>query len=94
MRWHVAMPGLSQAQHDYLRRSYARPRGDAGFDERLAVWDRVVTTRWAFLILRALWSAHNGPDRLRLSRMPADPAQLRARLIQFIERAERIALDG
>ena len=91
MRWHVAMLGLSQAQHDYLRRSYERPRGDAGFDERLAVWDRIVTTRWCLIILRALWSAHNGPDRVRLSRMPADPAQLRARLVQFIERAERLA---
>jgi thiamine kinase-like enzyme len=90
IRWHAAMTGLSQAQHDRLRRAYQRPRGDAGFDGRLAVWDRLVTTRWAFLLLRALWSAHNGPDRLRLSRTPADPAELRARLVRFIERAETL----
>ena len=91
MRWHAAMTGLNQEQHDWLRASYRRPPDDASFDERLAVWDRIITTRWAFLILRALWSAHNGPDRVRLSQMPADSAELHARLIQFIERAERLA---
>jgi aminoglycoside phosphotransferase (APT) family kinase protein len=85
LRWHAAM---TPAQHDWLRAHYRRPRGDAGFDERLAVWDRIITTRWAFLILRALWSAHNGPDRVRLSRLPMPADQLRARLVQFIERAE------
>jgi len=91
LRWHAAMIGLSDQQHDWLRAHYQRPPGDDYFDERLAAWDRIITTRWCFLMLRALWSAHNGPDRVRLSRLPADPAQLRARLIQFIERAERLA---
>ena len=91
LRWHAAMTGLSARQHDWLRAHYRRPHGDGSFDERLAVWDRIITTRWCFLMLRALWSAHNGPDRVRLSRMPASPDQLHARLIQFIERAERLA---
>ena len=91
LRWHAAMTGLSDHQHAWLRARYQRPRDDDYFDERLAVWDRIITTRWCFLILRALWSAHNGPDRARLSRLPADPAQLRARFIQFIERAERLS---
>lgn len=28
-------------------------------------WDVYVSTHWAFLILRLLWSLYNGPDRLR-----------------------------
>jgi aminoglycoside phosphotransferase (APT) family kinase protein len=90
-RWHIALAELTPAQHAWLRHNYRRPPGDASFDERLAVWDRLITTRWAFLMLRALWSAHNGPDRVRLSRLTATPEQLRARLIQFVERAEKDA---
>jgi len=48
-------------------------------------------TRWPFLTLRWLWSEYNGPDRVRLTRPRADPAELRARLVRFIERAERLA---
>jgi thiamine kinase-like enzyme len=90
MRWHVAMSSMTEEQHNWLRDNYGCPAGDDGFEERLAVWDRLITTRWAFLILRALWSAYNGPDRLRLSRIAADPDQLHIRFIQFIERAEHI----
>lgn len=91
LRWHAALAGLSTTQHHWLRDSYKRPAGDVDFDKRLAIWDRIITTRWCFLILRWLWSLDNGPDRTRLTQPTADPAQLRARLVYFIERAERIA---
>ena len=49
LRWHAALDGLSSAEHGRLRDSYRRPIGDTGFEERLAVWDRLIATRWAFL---------------------------------------------
>ncbi len=91
LRWHAASVELSEAQHAWLRDNYRRPAGDHAFEERLAVWDRLRATRWPFLILRWLWSEHHGPDRVRLTRPVADVAQLRARLVRFIERAERLA---
>lgn len=91
MRWHVAFISLSEQQHTWLRKSYRRPPGDDSFEERLAVWDHYCATHWAFLMLRALWSAYNGPDRVRLTRIAADPAELRTRLVHFIGRAERVA---
>jgi thiamine kinase-like enzyme len=97
LRWHTAYVGLSGAQHTWLRNNYRRPEGDAGFEERLAVWDLLLMTRWPFLVLRMLWSAYNGPDRLRLTQPDLDTAELRARLIRFIERAERwsrVASEG
>ncbi len=90
LRWHAALDGLSSAEHEWLRESYTRPTGDPGFDERLAVWDRLIATRWAFLILRRLWSAHEGPDRERLTRPTNDVTMLRARMVRFIERAEQV----
>ena len=90
LRWHAALDRLSRAEHDWLRESYRRPTGDAGFEQRLAVWDRIVATRWAFLILRWLWSAHRGPDRERLTQPLADVAALRERMVRFIERAEEV----
>ncbi len=91
LRWHAASAEMSQEQHVWLRDNYRRPADDRAFDERLAVWDRLRATRWPFLILRWLWSEHHGPDRLRLTRPVADVAELRARLVRFIERAERFA---
>ncbi len=91
LRWHAALVGLSEQQHIWLREGYPRPAGDDAFEERLAVWDRLLATRWPFLILRWLWSEYHGPDRERLTRPAADPAQLRARLVHFIERAEYMA---
>jgi len=91
LRWHAASIEMSEAQHAWLRDNYRRPAGDHGFEERLTVWDRLRATRWPFLILRWLWSEHHGPDRVRLTRPTADPAQLHARLIHFIERAEHFA---
>ena len=69
---------------------HRRPDGDAGFEQRLAVWDHLIATRWSFLILRRLWSLYHGADRLRLTLPDADPAELRTGLVRFIERAERL----
>jgi thiamine kinase-like enzyme len=88
--WHVGLEGLTRAQRARLRDSYVRPAEDPDFEARLAAWDRLLLTRWPFLIVRALWSAHNGPDRVRLTRPRASPTELRARLGQMIERAERL----
>jgi len=88
LRWHAALAGLSEAQHAWLRDNYRRPAGDASFEERLVLWDRLLATRWPFLILRWLWSVHHGPDRVRLTQPDADPVELRTCLIRFIERAE------
>ena len=89
LRWHAAYAGLSEAQHTWLRDNYRRRDDDPGFEERLAVWDHLLLTRWPFLVLRMLWSVYNGPDRLRLTQPDLDPAELRTRLVRFIERAER-----
>ena len=94
LRWHASLEGISSAEHEWLRDSYQRPADDAGFDARLAVWDRLIATRWACVILRWLWSARNGPDRERLTRPPVDAAALRAQLLRFIKRAEHIALTA
>jgi thiamine kinase-like enzyme len=89
--WHAGLAHLSKAQRAWLRDNYRRPANDPGFAERLAVWDRILATRWPFLILRALWTVYNGPDRARLTRPDADPDELRTRLVGFIERAEHFA---
>jgi len=36
MRWHIAMVGLTEGQHIWLRQNYRRPPGDSGFEERRA----------------------------------------------------------
>jgi len=89
LRWHASLAGLSEAQHAWIRDSFPRPAGDHAFEERLWVCDCLRLTRWPLLILRWLWSQGHGPDRVRLSRPAADPAELRARLVRFVERAER-----
>jgi aminoglycoside phosphotransferase (APT) family kinase protein len=96
VRWHVALDGLSEVQHAWLRDRYLCPADDPGFGARLAAWDRILSTRWPFLLLRGLWSAYNGSDRVRLTRPHTAPAELRARFVRTIERAERFALrqDG
>lgn len=90
LRWHAALDGLGSAEHDRLRHGYRRPAGDTGFEERLAVWDRMISTRWAFSILRWLWSTHEGPDRERLTQPANDVTVLRAQMVRFIERAEGV----
>lgn len=94
LRWHGALSGLSELQQDWLRKNYRRPSDDPDFKDRLAVWDCLLATRWPFLVLRALWSAYNGPDRVRLTRPDGDPVVLRERLVRFIERAECLLEGG
>jgi len=91
LQWHAAFAELNEAQRIWLRESYRPPDDDPDFIERLAVWDRILATRWPFLILRVLWSVYNGPDRVRLTRPDADPEEMRTRLVRFIERAEHFA---
>jgi aminoglycoside phosphotransferase (APT) family kinase protein len=90
LRWHAGSAGLSEEQHRWLRETYRRPASDPGFGDRLVVWDALIVTRWCQLILRTLWMAYNGPDRLRLSQLDLDPEELRPRLVHTIERAERL----
>jgi thiamine kinase-like enzyme len=90
-RWHAAMEALSDEQHARLRDHYRRPADDPAFDERLKIWDCILVVRWPLLILRLLWSRYNGPDRVRLTRPSGEAvSEVRARLIRFIERAERL----
>ena len=93
LRWHAALEGLGDAQHAWLREGYRRPAGDPAFDERLRIWDGILAARWPLLILRLLWSQHNGPDLVRLSQPVADRRDVRAQMIRFIERAEAVAGD-
>jgi len=76
---------LASLLDTFLRLHSLQPGDFAGFD----LPDRILVTRWPFLILRWLWSAHNGPDRLRLTQPAADVTELQGRLLGFIERAER-----
>lgn len=94
VRWHASLDGLGAAEHAWSRDNYRRPVGDLGFEERLAVWDRLISTRWACLMLRWLRSAHEGPDRERLTQPTVDVVALRAQLLRFIERAEQAALTA
>jgi hypothetical protein len=87
-RWHEALAFLSPQQVAWLRAHYRPPAGDAGFGERLRQWDALLATRWPFLLLRRLWSLANGPDRERLSALPAQPVAVQTRLLELIERAE------
>jgi hypothetical protein len=88
LRWHAALMNLDERQHSWLRDNYPRPLHDPQFDARLAVWDQLLAARWPFLTLRALWSCHNGPHRLRLTSPELDPLELRRRTVSLIERAE------
>jgi len=88
LRWYVALEGVTRAQHHWLRDHYRHPEDDPAFDQRLAAWDRLLAIRWPFLLLRALWSASNGPDRVRLTRPGTGPEELRAQFARMLERAE------
>ncbi|MBI5035468.1 MAG: aminoglycoside phosphotransferase family protein [Chloroflexi bacterium] len=89
LRWHISLDELPESQHAWLRHNYRRPDNDPQFDERLAMWDCILVTRWCLLIMRLLWSAYNGPDRVRLTHFVVTPDEARRRLIRMIERAER-----
>ena len=90
LRWHAALQPLSQEEHQWLRASYKAPFTDPEFSGRLRIWDHILATRWPFLILRVLWSNHNGPDRVRLSRIVTPSDQLLKRLVYYIELAENL----
>ena len=92
LRWHVSLEGLSEAQHAWLREAYRRPEDDAGFDQRLAAWDQLLAVRWPFLLLRTLWSAYDGLDRVRLTHPDTEPEQARAQFVRTLERAEAYML--
>lgn len=87
-RWHQALDGVTHAQKAWMRQQYTPPPGDSTFANRLAFWDCLLSTRWPLIVLRALWSAYNGPDRLRLTMHPVEPGILRTRLEKMIEGAE------
>jgi aminoglycoside phosphotransferase (APT) family kinase protein len=87
-RWHPELACLSASQTAWMRKQYQPPPGDGGFEERLGLWDALLVARWPFLLLRWLWSVHNGPDRVRLSVQEVRAAELRRRLMALIERAE------
>ncbi len=91
LRWHIALEDVTEEQHVWFRKHYQRPRGDDEFEERLSIWDRILVTLWALLIARLLWSTHNGPDRVRLTMPKENSADICARLIRTIKRAERFA---
>lgn len=93
VRWHISLDWLSKTQHAWLRNNYVRPADDPSFDARLAVWDRLLSSRWPFLVLRVLWSTYHGSDRVRLTRPESDPQALCARLRHTIDRAECFVLD-
>lgn len=90
LRWHAALEDLTDEQHAWLRENYRRPDDDPAFDARLRVWDCILAARWPLLILRLLWSQHNGPDRVRLTQPVTDRRDVRARMVRFIERAEAV----
>jgi aminoglycoside phosphotransferase (APT) family kinase protein len=87
-RWHQALDDVTPAQKAWMRNHYIPPASDADFTDRLVLWDCLLATRWPLIVLRWLWSAHNGPDRLRLTMPSIDQAVLRERLEKMIERAE------
>jgi aminoglycoside phosphotransferase (APT) family kinase protein len=94
LRWHASLEALTVSQQSWLRNRYRRPDDDAAFDSRLRVWDHILAARWPFLILRSYKSQFHGPDRVRLSQPKDDPAELRARLVRALERAEGLIITG
>jgi thiamine kinase-like enzyme len=87
-RWHAGWLAAPEDQHDWLRDNYEPPAGDETFWERLAVWDRLLAARWPFLMLRWLYSARNGSERMRLTVQDVHVSGLQERLERLMERAE------
>ena len=94
LRWHAALQPLGWEELKWLRTNYQAPFTDPEFSERLRIWDLILVTRWPFLILRVLWSNHNGPDRERLSRIETPSDRLLKRLVYYIELAENLFLGA
>ncbi len=90
LRWHAALQPLGEQALKWLRANYKPSFVDPGFWERVRIWDHILATRWPLLILRALWSNHNGPDRKRLSTVEFTSESLFQRLRSYIRRAEKL----
>jgi aminoglycoside phosphotransferase (APT) family kinase protein len=88
LRWHASLQSLGDYNLQWLRSNYQLSFNDPNFYPRLKVWDHILVTRWPFLILRSLWSNHNGPDRERLSTVAISKDQLHQRLRKMIRKAE------
>lgn len=88
--WHAALEEVAPEQHRWLRENYRPPKGDSTFHARVAVWDRIIATRWPLLVLRLLWVQFNGLDRVRLTAPVGDPEELGLRMVRLVERAERL----
>jgi aminoglycoside phosphotransferase (APT) family kinase protein len=87
-RWHPSFSFMDPEQVAWTRAHYQPPPGDDGFGQRLALWDALLAARWPFLMLRWLWSLHNGLDRERLSTPQAQADELYQQMVALIERAE------
>lgn len=94
LRWHAALQPLGEKALKWLRTNYKPPFNDPNFRERLRIWDHILVSRWSYLILRVLWSNHNGPDRKRLSQLEISSDQLLGRLVYYIELAENLFLGA
>jgi aminoglycoside phosphotransferase (APT) family kinase protein len=91
IRWHISWARLSDEQHKRFRYDYSPPGDDVDFSRRLNVWDRVVSARWPFLILRRLWSWENSSQSERLRQPDFNPAEFRRRFMLSLGRAEKFS---
>jgi aminoglycoside phosphotransferase (APT) family kinase protein len=93
IRWHASWMGLSSEKHQMLRSLYTPHKEDINFYERLEIWDRIVSTRWPFLILRSMWNSSGGTDRSQKGSPAEENKDLQLRLLQTIERAEHFGTE-
>lgn len=87
-RWHQAFSFLSAEHTSWMRAHYQPSPGNEGFASRLVLWDALLVARWPFLLLRWLWSIHNGPDRERLSMPQVQATEVHQSFVRLIKRAE------
>lgn len=89
-RWHSGWAAMPRERHTWMRTNYQPPAGDTVFWERVALWDYLLAARWPFLVLRWLYSVHNGSERVRLTLQSVRAGELRDRLVRLIVRAEEL----
>jgi thiamine kinase-like enzyme len=90
IRWHASFENLGDAQHTWLRINYQPCEDDHDFQARVTAWDHLLAVRWPLLIARWLWSEQNGADRERLTHLQVDQSGQRARLENYLARAEAL----